>query len=460
MGTRRVLTDELARLVGDEHVLTRAAARPYETDGTASRGLRGVPEAVVIPGSAAQVAAVVDWSSRRGVPLVPRGGGTGLAGGAVPVEGGVVVSLGRLTEIRDVRPERWRMTVGAGALTATVHRLARESGLRFPPDPGAAEQSQIGGNVATNAGGPHAFKYGATGAWVTGVEAVIPPGHVVSVGGEQRKDVGGYDIKSLLIGSEGTLGIITAVTLRLCPAPELLRPLVLFFGSVGDGAAAVSDIVGAGLEPAALDFLDDRVTPLMRRAYPGTVPEDARFSLITELDGSAAAVEHAEGELRDLVGNRVIAIDRPSPTELWRWRDGVSGAVSGVVGGKVSEDIVVPPHRLDEALAGITSIGESVGLPTCSWGHAGDGNIHASFLVNPDDPAALMRANKAADELFALAIALDGSVTGEHGIGYLKRGQLARQWNEHAIELHERIKDTFDPRGLLNPGKKLARLRA
>lgn len=449
---------ELCQLVGREHVLVGPAGRAYETDGTATRGLRGVPDAVVLPGSVPEVQAVLEWAYRREVPLVPRGGGTGLAGGAVPVGGGVVVGLARLNEILELSPERWRLRVGAGVTTSTVQRLALENGLFFPPDPGAAEQSQIGGNAATNAGGPHAFKYGATGAWITGIEAVVPPGQIVTVGGFQRKDVGGYDLKNLLVGSEGTLGVITAVTVRLLPARQQVLPLVLFFPSASDGVAKISEIVGSGIEPAAVDFVDNKAMEIVGASYPGSTPTRAPFTVIIELDGAAEEVRHQEEELRDIVTGDEIVVDRPRASEIWRWRDGVSGAVTSARGGKVSEDIVVDPQRLDEAIAGTDAIGETFRLSTCSWGHAGDGNVHASFLIDPSDGAALMRANHAANELFKLAIDLGGSVTGEHGIGYLKRGQLARQWDQPAIELHQRIKDTFDPKGLLNPGKKVARV--
>jgi glycolate oxidase subunit GlcD len=456
-GATPALTRDLARLVGAAHVLAGEPARPYETDATASRGVRGIPDAVVLPADAAEVAAVVAWCCEHGVPLVPRGGGTGLAGGAVPVTGGVVLGLERLDRVADLSPERWRMTVGAGVRTATVHRLARENGLRFPPDPGAAEQSQIGGNVATNAGGPHAFKYGATGAWVTGLEAVVAPGEPVAVGGEARKDVGGYDIKSLLVGSEGTLGVITAVTLRLLPAPAAVRPVVAFFEAPEAGVACAGDVTASGLQPAALDYLDERTLSIVAGAYAGGVPDGAAFALLSELDGRQAEVDADAEELLALLAPAALRVDSPRPGDVWRWRDGVSGAAATERGGKVSEDIVVPPARLAEAIAAIDRLGAEHGLVACSWGHAGDGNVHASFLIDPADEQELELANRVADELFALAVRLGGGVTGEHGIGWVKRGQLARQWSPEAVALHERLKATFDPLGVLNPGKKLAR---
>ncbi|MCW2970268.1 MAG: FAD-binding protein, partial [Solirubrobacterales bacterium] len=214
-----VMRSELSRLVGAEHVLDAPAASPYNQDAARRRDVEGRADAVVLPGSAAEVAAVVAWCYEHDVPIVPRGGGTGLAGGAVATHGGVVCSLERLRRVRELEPALWRMLPEAGVSTRNVQRLARENGLFFGPDPGASEQSQIGGNVATNAGGPHALKYGVTGAWVAGLEAVLAPGELVELGGWSAKDVAGYDIKSLLIGSEGTLGVITAVRLRLLPAP-------------------------------------------------------------------------------------------------------------------------------------------------------------------------------------------------------------------------------------------------
>jgi glycolate oxidase subunit GlcD len=451
-----VVRGALIALLGRDRVLSATTSRQYETDATVSRGLRGIPDAVVLPRDVTEIQAVVEWSYEHGVVLVPRGGGTGLAGGAVPVQGGVVVGLERINEIVRFSPEQWRITVGAGITTQTVQRLARENGLLFPPDPGAAEQSQIGGNAATNAGGPHAFKYGSTGAWVTGIEAVISPGSVIQVGGDQRKDVGGYDIKNLLVGSEGTLGIITAVTLRLLPAPQQTRPLVLFFGGPAEGVNCIRDLLASGLQPAALDYIDDVTLGIVRSTYPGNAPDDAEFALLVELDGSVQEVIQAQQDLEELAAPYRLTMDEPAAGDLWRWRDGVSGAVAAARGGKVSEDIVVPLESLDTAIEGIRTIGHDLGLTSCSWGHAGDGNMHACFLVNPHDTEELTLANRASSHLFELAIDLGGSITGEHGIGYLKRGQLARQWDVAALELHEQIKQTFDPRGIFNPGKKVA----
>jgi glycolate oxidase subunit GlcD len=451
--------EDFVRLLGAEHVLggDERTAAPYNQDATSARGLCGHADLVVRPGSAAEVAAVLALCYERELPLIARGGGTGLAGGAVPLEGGIVCSLERLRAIRSLEPGLWRIHAEAGVSTRHVQRLARENGLCFPPDPGASEQSQIGGNVATNAGGPHAFKYGVTGNWVTGLEVAIPPGELIEVGGPYRKDVGGYDIKSLLVGSEGTLGIITAVRLLLMPAPESALPLIAFQRTREQGCAAILDVLAAGVQPAALDFMDGAALRMAAATYPGEMPAGAQFALLTEVDGSREEARAAHSELAAALGPTALELRRPDRDALWQWRDRVSGAVSAVRGGKVSEDVVVPVERLAEALQRFAEIAAHHGLESCAWGHGADGNVHANLLLDPRDPRELEAAGAATDELFALAVELGGAISGEHGVGLIKRGQLARQWPTRALQLHEQIKLVFDPKGLLNPGKKLAR---
>jgi glycolate oxidase subunit GlcD len=444
---------DLTAIVGADHVDVPAAGA-YLHDATLQRGLSGRADAVVRPADAHEVARVVAWCYERGVPIVPRGGGSGLAGGAVPLDGGVVLSLERLDRVRSFDPELWRMEVEAGVLTAHVQRLARENGLWFPPDPGAAEQSQIGGNVATNAGGPHAFRHGQTGAWVTGVEAVVAPGELVRFGGRVRKDVAGYDLKSLMVGSEGTLGIVTAVWLRLIPAPAATAAVVGFFPTLQAGCDAVLEAIGTGLRPAAVEFLDERAFAAAHAAYPGAPPECPPLVLLFDVHGdSEPDVARQRAELHDLLARTATAVDAPDPRALWRWRDSVHGAVTSQRGGKLSEDVAVPVERLADALERLREIGVEHGLETCAWGHAGDGNLHATFMIAPDELAA---AERAAADLFAMALEFGGTVTGEHGIGWLKRGQLSRQWSPAAAALHERVKAAFDPAGLFNPGKKSA----
>jgi glycolate oxidase subunit GlcD len=448
---------DLARIVGPDAVLPGTVGT-YLVDATESRFLRGEADAVVLPGTAEEAARVVGWCYERDVAIVPRGGGTGFAGGAVPIGGGVVVALERLARVRSFDPLLWRIQVEAGVRTADLRRIARESGLFFPPDPGAGEQSQIGGNIATNAGGPHAFKYGVTGTWVLGLEAVVAPGELISIGGAIRKDVAGYDLKSLLIGSEGTLGLITAAWLRLLPAPEAFLPVVAFYASTDAGCDAVERVVGSGLRVAALEYLDAGALAAAGAAYPGGVPDGAAFLVLAEADGSLFGAEALRSEVVEALANGALAVQSPDQeaiADLWRWRDGVSFAVTSRRGGKVSEDVVVPLDRLRDVIDGTVELGRRHGVEACSWGHAGDGNVHSSFLVSRDDEDVLARAEAAAEDLFALALELGGSISGEHGTGWVKRGKLERQWSAPAMELHRAVKRAFDPKGLFNPGKKV-----
>ena len=466
------LNRELGRLVGAEHVLEAPAGSPYNRDAARRRGVEGRADAVVLPGSAEEVAEVVRWCYGHDVPIVPRGGGSGLTGGAVAVRGGVVCSLERLRRVRELEPALWRIHPEAGVTTRHVQRLARENGLMFAPDPGAGEQSQIGGNVATNAGGPHALKYGVTGNWVSGLEVVVAPGELIRLGGWIGKDVAGYDLKRLLIGSEGTLGVITAVRLHLLPAPETAIALVVFLGSRAAGCAAIGEVFAAGLRPSVLDFLDGETLRIAAGGYPGGaemraggshereagVPAQAGFALIIEVDGAQAQAEAERDGMLELLRAEALAIDEPGDSgALWRWRDGINGVVTAARGAKVSEDVVFPIERLEEGLVGFEEIAGRHGLGSCAWGHGGEGNVHATVLVDPGVEAELDAAEAVAEELFGLTISLGGSVTGEHGVGWLKRGRLAAQWDERAVELHEEVKRAFDPKGLLNPGKKLAR---
>jgi glycolate oxidase subunit GlcD len=452
------LRAELARVVPAERLICPVPeGSPYNADAAGAwRGLRGAADAVALPQSVEEVAALVAFCVERSVPLVPRGGGSGVSGGACPVGGGVVCALERLDGVVELEPGGWRMHVEAGLSTAHVRRLARENGLLFPPDPGAAEQSQIGGNVATDAGGPHALKYGSTRHWVTGVEAVLAPGEVVRLGGACAKDVAGYDLKDLLAGSEGTLGVVTSVQLRLIPAREAALGLVAFTTDAASGCAAIDAAMGSGVLPAALELIDGAALEQVAGAYPGEVPAGAGFALIAELDGSAAEAARARVELEQALADGVLAIDRHDELDaLWRWRAGVSGAVAAVHGGKVSEDVVVPRARLLELLSGFAEAAASERLASCAFGHAGDGNIHATLMLDPRDVGAMARAERAVERLFELAVALGGSISGEHGLGLVKRDALALQYTGAELSLQRRVKQALDPTGTLNPGKKL-----
>ena len=437
----RQIPAELRRLLADD-------TGPYLSDATESRGMRGHADAVALPANAEEARAVVAWCYEHDVPIVPRGGGTGYAGGAVP-DGGVVIALERMRALRSLEPLLWRAEVEAGLTTADVRRRAREEGVWLPLDPGAAESSQIGGNAATNAGGPHAFKYGTMRAWVTGLEAVLAPGELVQTSGFARKDVASYDLTGLLCGAEGTLGVVTAVRLRLIPPPEAQIPVAAVYPDAASGCAAVLRVLGSGLVPATIEYLDGGSLRAAAAGYPAAVPDHAGFLVVAQADGDAGGARRLAAELREALGEGALSVDEPPAPELARWREGVSIAVAAQVGGKVSEDIAVPAEQLAEAVEETIAIGRRHGIPALSWGHAGDGNLHSTFLLAPAEAA---RADPAREELFELAVRLGGTISGEHGLGSVKDGPRYR--DPALTAAHGRIERALDPKGLFNPGKK------
>ena len=452
---------ELGRLLGPGMVGPATAA--HLTDATEHRGIAGSADAVALPTTTEEVAGVVAWCYETRCRSCRGAAATGFAGGAVPLDGGVVLGLERMARVRAFDPLLWRTCVEAGLPTAEIRRLARENGLLFPPDPGAAEQSQIGGNIATNAGGPHAFKYGVTGAWVTGLEAVVPPGQIVAIGGAIRKDVAGYDPKSLLIGSEGTLGVITAAWLRLLPAPEakLARgrlPRERRGGLPGDRGGA-----GRRAERGRT-----RVSGRWRlgrgRRFPSggwTAAENAGFMVIAEADGTKAEAERGRRELVEALGAGALSVGAPAGRReveaLWRWRDGVSIAIEARRGGKVSEDIVVPLDRLREAIEETVAIGGRHRLEACSWGHAGDGNLHSTFLVAPSDVGG-----------WSGRVGQRGAIRARGAVGRIDLGRARHRLGQAGAagapmavagaRAARGGQARFDPKGLLNPGKKIATL--
>jgi glycolate oxidase subunit GlcD len=459
------LVSALGAVVGAANV--RAPELGELEDGTRWSGVRGTADAIVLPSDAQQVAEAVRWCYAHDVAMTVRGGGTGLSGGAVP-DGGVVISMARLNAVRALEPEWWRCEVEAGVTTAELQRRVREVGLRYPPDPGSAASSHIGGNLATNAGGPHAFGHGVTRAWVLGLEAVLAPGELVTIGGPTRKDVAGYDLTSLLVGSEGTLGVITAAWLRLIPPPTAEQLVVGLFPSVDAAQEGIAGALTCGAVPVSLELLDGGALQDAGATLP--VPgAAAEWASLPDPTGAVLLFANLEGDLVEATAARGDALvdawresgaswtavpEPATAAALGEWRANISGAVAARRGGKLSEDVAVPTDRLAELLRGSESIAAAHGLEHAAWGHAGDGNMHCTYLFDPTDQARLDRANAAADDLFGLAISLGGTVSGEHGLGRLKTGYLSAQWDPAAVAAHEAIKTALDPKGLFNPGRK------
>ena len=455
--TQAALEHELAARFGEAALRRGGAQEPYLHDSTEMQGLHGRAAAVLAPAGSEQVQKRSPGATSGGSQSCPAGAGPG-SREAAPTEGSVVVSLERLNRIRRLDPEYWRVEVEAGVTTGRLHETAREHGLYFPVDPGASEQSQVGGNIACNAGGPHSFKYGVTGDFVLGLEAVVAPGRSVRLGGPVRKDVAGYDLKRLLIGSEGTLGIITSAWLRLYrrPRPRSRLPRAT---AAATGVAALGRVLGYGLPPATLEYLDGTALAATRAAFPSPLPEQAGFLVVAEADGTTGAAEVLARELEEALGEDALLVEwfaAPARQRvLWRWRSGVSFAVAARHGGKMSEDVAVPFDRLGDAIELVAELERETDSETCSWGHAGDGNLHATFMIDAGNPEDVRRAGEGAERLFQRILALAGTVSGEHGLGLVKRAQLARQFGPAELALRRAVKRLFDPRNLLNPGKKV-----
>jgi glycolate oxidase len=452
------LSSDLAAIVGAAFIRTDDAARAeYGADALK----RGHPaDVVVLPADAAQVAAIVRLCARERVPIVPRGGGTGYTGGSVPVHGGVVVSLERLNRILEIDEANLVAVVEPNVVTGDLQDAVERVGLFYPPDPSSLRQSAIGGNVAESAGGPRAFKYGTTRRYVLGLEAVLPTGEIISTGGRCVKDVVGYDLTQLLVGSEGTLAIITKVILRLVPKPEARATLRATFRSVTDAVNAVSGIVRSRIVPASLELMDDVTLEAAARAMPGRTfaPPGTGAMLLLEVDGSAATVaDEAPGVEAACWEAGAIDVRRARTEaerdELWSVRRELSYALRTLARLKVNHDVVVPKGRIPELFGLVARLREKFGLLIPSFGHAGDGNIHVNFMLDPDDEDAVRRSREAERELFEGVVALDGAITGEHGVGFTKAPYLRLALSDDEIALMKRIKQAFDPLGILNPGK-------
>ena len=455
---RRVIRD-LEGQVSPSHVYTRPAdLAAYAYDAWGASGERHLPDAVVFPGSTEEVAGIVSVCAVHGVPIVPRGAGTGYAAGASPTHGGVILSLARLNRILGLELEALRIHAQAGAITAGIHRQAAMAGLYYPPDPGSSATCTIGGNVACNAAGPHTLRYGVTADFVAGITAVLSDGRIVRLG--EGGDTSGSGLLSLLVGSEGTLGVITEVLLRLIPAPKTRSTLAATFTGMERAAAAVAEISEAGIVPAALEFLDAGALDAVRRAGGGNIGGDSAALLIVELEGDSGTVG-ADTEAACTAVTRAGASQLQRATEpgqaqrLWAARKAVSAAVAKVQIGKVNEDVVVPRDRVAELVARTRELGVKHELPVVNFGHLGDGNVHATFLIDPRIEGERTRADAAAGELFETVLNMGGSLSGEHGVGAAKLDYVEPQLGPGTVALMRRIKTALDPHDVLNPGKKV-----
>lgn len=443
LGDRRFFDDEPTRAL-------------YASDETPKRVL---PEAVLFPACHDDVATLMRTAHTHAVAITPRGAGSGNVGGALPAPGSIVVSFECMRRVLEFDPDNRLIVVEPGAVTEDIDRLARSAGLFYPPDPGSGAYSRIGGNLAMNAAGPRAIKYGVTRDWVLGLRAVTGTGEEIRTGCRTTKGVTGYDLTRLLIGSEGTLALVTEATLKLTPAAETLATLRLCFSSTRAALDAVGRVMRQSVVPSALEFMDARAIDAIRPTgaaddlAPGT-----RALLMVEADGAAADVPRQIAALQTaLQGDGLLEMKsgfaREEIARLWAARKSLSHAVKRIAPLKINEDVVVPVSRLADFVDFIDDTAESQHLPIVSFGHAGNGNLHVNLMVHPDDPEEMTRARAALDALLARVLALGGTLSGEHGIGTEKRRFLPQEIDAPTLGIMRAIKRQFDPLGLLNPGK-------
>lgn len=455
------LDRELADLLGDGW---RTDASERLTYGYDNSRRHAMPDAVALPTTAAQVQALVRACRAHRVPIVARGRGTNTTGAAVPAAGGVVVSFERMDRILDIRPGDRCAVVEPGVLNGDLQAALAAHGLFWPPDPTSAAFSTVGGNLACNAGGPRAVKYGASRDNVLALTAVTGAGELVHCGSATTKGSTGYDLQRLLVGSEGTLALVVEATLRLTPAPQARGALRAVYRDVASAARAVARLMAQPVTPSMLEFMDHHAVRLARDVGGADLPHAAGALLMIEADGDAATLPHALEALRhaahgDGTGDGVIAIDaaddEAARSRLWAARKALSPALRTLAPGKINEDVVVPVSRIPDLVDGVQRLAASFDLPIVCFGHAGNGNLHVNLMFDPTDPAQSTRAHEAMAGVFDLALELGGTLSGEHGIGQAKRDFMPRAIDPPTLALMRAIKAQFDPDGILNPGKLL-----
>ncbi len=450
--------DALQRILPAERIITEPSGRwPYGGDNSRRHAL---PDVVVFPISHDEVAHITTLCAAHRIPLVARGRGTATTGASVPVEGGVVLSTERLNRILAVDPDNRTITVQPGVTNQEVQQAAARYGFFWPPDPTSAAVCTIGGNLACNAAGPRAVKYGTTRDNVLGLRFVTGSGTTIHSGVHTTKGVVGYDLTRLVIGSEGTLAIITEAILKLTPLPEATRTLRALYRDIDTAARGVSRVMAQPVTPCALEFMDGKAIELIRDRLPTALPPACGALLMIEVDGAAEELERsiraisaaADGD--GCLEIRSAQSEQESAT-LWEARKALSPTLRAIAPKKINEDVVVPVSRMAELINGVAALGQRHGITIVNFGHAGNGNIHVNLLVDPDDPAQMQQAEPCLDAIFSLVLSLDGTLSGEHGIGMIKREFVIRELEPAAIALMHAIKDQFDPSHILNPQKSL-----
>ncbi len=448
--------DRLRELVGEDGVVDNATAlSTYDCDGYTLE--KSTPDIVVLPHSTEEMVAVVKYLHQEKISFVPRGAGTGLSGGCLPIEAPVMIGTSRLNKIKHIDLTNRRIVAQSGVVNLWVSNAVKNEGLQYAPDPSSQQACTIGGNVAENSGGPHTLKYGVTTNHVLGLELVLPNGDVVTLGGAVE-DVPGYDLRGITIGAEGTFGLVTEATLRLTRQPQAYRTFLAVYESVDDATETVSDIIAAGIVPAALEMMDTLIIQAVEEAFHVGFPTDAGAVLIIELDGLAAGLEPQTAQIQDICRHNSarevrIAADDAERLALWKSRKRAFGAIGRLAPNYATQDGVVPRTKVPHILRAISGVAEKYQLRIANVFHAGDGNIHPILMYDERNPGEAERVVQAGQEILKACVDLGGSLTGEHGIGIEKREQMPLIFSPEDLLVMSDIRSVFNPDNRCNPHK-------
>ncbi|MEJ2209042.1 MAG: FAD-linked oxidase C-terminal domain-containing protein [Anaerolineae bacterium] len=451
------IVKELRNIVGKGYVLTEPEDLvAYSYDGTFAEQR---PDLIVRPDSTEQVSEVMKVAWRESIGVVPRGMASGLAAASVPMDGGMVLDICRLNRISEIDEVNFTVTAGAGVVTQDLADTVAKKGLFYPPDPSSIKQSTLGGNAACNAGGPRCLKYGVTSDYVMGLTVVLADGRVLKTGGKAIKNVTGYNLTQLFVGSEGTLGVITELILKLVPLPKVARTAKAIFPRLADASQCVNNILMAGIVPATIELMDETAIATIEEAMHLDLPLDVEAILIIECDGMDEAQVMAEIEtiagICRATGARDVEVARNEKERatLWSARRSISPSLARRAPNKLGEDISVPRSAIPQAVAAIKEISRQRGIPIAIFGHAGDGNLHPNILFDKRDPDQMEKMKAAAGDIFATSVRLGGTLSGEHGVGSLKLPFLDDDLGPVYIEVMDKIKQALDSKSILNPGK-------
>ena len=447
---------DLEKIVGKKYLSSKKEERfchSYDATGTSF-----LPDAVIFPENQDQIAKIFELASQKKIFIIPRGSGSGMTGGSIPVKGGVVLVTSRMNKILEIDEENFIARVEPGVVVASIHSACEARGLFYPPDPASSAVCTIGGNIGECAGGPRAVKYGVTRDYVLGLTAVMPSGDIIKTGVATAKGVAGYDLTRLIVGSEGTLAVVTQIILKLLPKPRAVKTLAVLFDSMDAAAKTVSNVMKLAIIPRCVEYLDEASINLVRGLLSFELPETTRALLILELDGDEDQVERESAQIKAFCARAgaievLVAKDQAGAQKLWEARKALSPVLYKIAPNKINEDIVVPISKIPEMVEITRKIQRESGLTVVSFGHAGDGNIHCNIMYDKKDKDQTKRAEQAVDDLFSATLALGGTITGEHGVGITKMKYLAREIGPLELEIMKGIKRVFDPDNILNPGK-------